>query len=109
MGNLKGISYMLACTLLTAFGQYFLKLGVSNIISINMLIGLSLYGLGAILMILALKQGDLNALYPIVSLTIVWVSILSFFLLGEELSSHKLLGTGTILFGIFFITKGGAR
>ena len=109
MGNLKGIIYMLSCTLLTAFGQYFLKLGVSDIISLNMLIGLSLYGIGAILMILALKQGDLNALYPIISLTIVWVSILSYFMLGENLSSHKLFGTGVILFGIFFITKGGVK
>ena len=109
MGNLKGILLMLLCTLLTAFGQYFLKLGVKNILSISLFFGLFLYGIGAVVMIIGLKYGDLNAMYPLVSLTIVWVSLLSFFFLGEKLTAHKLMGTGVILFGIFFITKGATK
>ncbi len=109
MGNIKGIILMLLCTVLTAFGQYFLKLGVKNIPSLSLFFGLFLYGIGAVVMIIGLKHGELNVMYPLVSLTIVWVSLLSFFFLGENLTSHKLMGMGVILSGIFFITKGANK
>ena len=52
-------------------------------------VGYCLYGLGAVLFTIALRDGELSVLYPVISLTYVWVAILSVPILHEKLSiSH---------------------
>lgn len=113
----KGIVMMLICTVFTAFGQFFLKKGTAimsfNIISLitnyNLIIGLCFYGVGAFIMIYALKFGELNVLYPIISFTFIWITILSVMFLNEEASTNKIMGIGSILIGVYFIGKGGKK
>jgi len=108
----KGILIMLICTFFTAFGQFFQKKG-TQMLSFNLLslitnyyliLGLSLYVVGAFLLIYALKHGDLNVLYPIFSLTFIWVTILSAVFLGEPVTLSKVSGIALILCGVVFIT-----
>jgi drug/metabolite transporter (DMT)-like permease len=117
MVKLKGISLMLLCTIFTALGQFFLKKGTNLIIPTNLFtlinyplfLGIFLYAAGAFLMIFALKFGELNVLYPIVSLTFIWVTVLSATFLNETTSTNKIAGIGAILTGVFFITRGAKR
>src|SRR3989344_6489309 len=93
-----GIVLMLFCTIFTASGQLFFKYSsekfqwnfMSLITNYNLLLGLFLYGIGAALFILALKFGDLSATYPLVSLTFIWVMLISSFILKENINGFKI-------------------
>lgn len=62
--------------------------------------GLACYGLSTILLVLALRYGELSVLYPIIALTYVWVTILSVAMLGESVNAFKLLGLAFIVLGV---------
>lgn len=71
--------------------------------------GLSLYGIFTLLLVLALRDGELSTLYPIISLTYVWVTFLSVWLFGESMNPFKALGVATIVFGVALLGKGGKK
>jgi multidrug transporter EmrE-like cation transporter len=62
--------------------------------------GLACYGLSTILLVLALRYGELSVLYPIIALTYVWVTMLSVGFLGESLNAFKVLGLAFIVLGV---------
>lgn len=62
--------------------------------------GLACYGLSTILLVLALRYGELSVLYPIIALTYVWVTMLSVGFLGESLNIFKFLGLVFIVLGV---------
>ena len=102
-------------TLIGAWGSLLLKLG-SGAFSLNPLIliknykiifGLALYAFSSIFFIAALRGGELSVLYPITSLTYIWVSLLSVRLLKEKMNKFKWLGILFIIIGILFIGLGG--
>lgn len=62
--------------------------------------GLACYGISTILLVLALRYGELSVLYPIIALTYVWVSILSVGFLGESINLFKFLGLVFIVLGV---------
>ncbi len=101
------------CTLLTASGQYFLKKGaehisdLSTVISAPFIIGCLLYGLGAILLIIALKYGELSVLYPVISLGFIWVTLISVFILHEHFTIINGAGIASVMIGVALIGKGG--
>lgn len=113
--NLKyPILLMIFCTILTALGQYFLKKGVSyfqlSFISIftnyYLLLGVFIYALATILFLLALSKGELSIIFPLVTLSYVWVALAAYFLLGETLGIFKVLGILSIGGGAFFLGRG---
>ena len=115
MKNLKlGIVIMLLCTLFTAAGQLFFKYGsktfewdlYSLITNYNLIGGLFLYGVGALLLIVALKFGDLSVIYPIVSLTFIWVMIISSLILKETINNFKIGAVIFIIFGVVLVARG---
>lgn len=115
MKNLKlGILIMLVCTFFTAAGQLFLKYGSVNFGwsmmglfgNYNLILGLILYGAGALLLIIALKFGDLSVIYPFVSLTFIWVMFISFWVLGEQINNFKIGAVFFIIFGVILIARG---
>jgi drug/metabolite transporter (DMT)-like permease len=113
--NLKGIIGMVICTLLVAIGQFFLKRGVEifnlSLISIItnywLIIGLFMYFIASILLIKALKLGDLSVVFPFVSLSYVWVAIGSMLILSEVMTFINWGGILSILLGVFLLGKGG--
>ena len=62
--------------------------------------GYCLYGLSTVLLVLALRGGELSILYPIISLTYVWVTTLSVVFLKESLNPFKVVGLSVIVLGV---------
>jgi uncharacterized membrane protein len=68
--------------------------------------GATLHGLSALLLVYALKFGDLSTLYPLVSLAYIWTILLSLWFLKEKINSYKWIGMFLIIVGIIFISIG---
>ncbi|MBS3124400.1 multidrug transporter [Candidatus Woesearchaeota archaeon] len=106
-----GIMLMVICTIFTALGQLFFKFGSSTIqlniwsliTNYNLIIGFFFYGLGAILLVVALKFGPLSLLFPIVSLNFIWVTVISSVVFKEVINSFKINALILIIIGIFLI------
>jgi drug/metabolite transporter (DMT)-like permease len=79
------------------------------ITDVPLIAGLAVYGLGAILMIIALKHGELSVLYPLISLSYVWVAILSVLLFHESMPAAKIAGICVIMAGVATLGKGAHR
>ncbi len=100
-------------TFLTATGQFLFKLGSANITpgwdlfhNWYLIAGFSIYGISAAILVVALKYGELSVLYPIISLSFVWVNIISFEFLGETLNNYKWAGVCLIILGVSCIGFG---
>lgn len=97
-------------TVVGAFGSLFLKLGSKNLklkdlISNKALsVGFFLFVIATLLMIVALKFGELSKIFPITSLTYIWVAIISSRFLKERMTREKLAAFVLIIMGIFFVT-----
>lgn len=112
--KLWAIGLMILTTLLTSTAQLFYKKGADKlefnlfliITNYPLLIGLFLYGIGAVLMITAFKGGELSVLYPIVATSYIWVALFSYFLFHESLNFLRWLGIAAIFFGVIFIGAG---
>jgi uncharacterized membrane protein len=68
--------------------------------------GCAVYALSAFVTIPALGFGDLSVLYPVSSLTYVWVALLSMKFLKEKMNSMKWLGILAIIIGVSLIGIG---
>ncbi len=107
----KAIILVLVGTLLNALGQFFLKTAaikgfdslISYITNISLIVGLILYGISALLLILALRNGELSVLYPIFALTYVWVMVISSIFFNEVINLFKTVGVLFIIGGIILI------
>jgi len=112
--ELWAIGLVILATFVGAFGPILLKKAsaekLSNISSLiknyNLFGGVFLYGLGTLLFIPALKGGELSILYPFVSLTYIWVALLSVRYLGEQMNKYKWVGIVAIILGVTFIGIG---
>lgn len=74
--------------------------------NVPLLVGYTLYGINTLLLVLALREGELSTLYPIIALTYVWVTLLSYVLLGETPNFFKNLGITTIVVGVAVLGRG---
>lgn len=74
-----------------------------------LLVGGSLYGLFTALLILALRDGELSILYPVIALNYVWVTILSLIFFGETMNPFKAIGISTIVLGVVVLGRGGGK
>ncbi len=99
-------------TIFGANASMFLKLasrkirGIRSMIFNNHLIaGLFLFMAAALLMIFALKFGELSKLFPVTALTYVWVAILSSKILKEKITREKLAAFILIAVGILFVAN----
>ena len=57
------------------------------------------------LLVLALRDGQLSVLYPIIALTYVW-AILSPMFFNDVINTYKVIGVGLIVVGVSFIGLG---
>ena len=106
------IVFVLLSTFLTASAQIFFKFGARNlelstlITNYNLMIGIALYVVAGVILITALKYGELSVLYPIIATSFIWVSFLSIKFLGETMNVWKWLGVFAIMIGVSIIAKG---
>lgn len=112
--KLSAVFMILFCTLLVSAAQIFYKLGVPKlewdllkiITNYHLLIGIALYAIGAVILIIALKGGEVTILYPIIATSYIWVSILSMVVLGESMNFYKWLGVFVIVAGVVCVGLG---
>lgn len=105
------IGLVALCTLLIAASQVLLKRGleggIAQILSSPYTwIGVAIMAAGGLLMMEALKRGELSVLYPVVALGYVWVIIAGIFL-GERLDALHLSGAVLIVAGVSLIGRTG--
>jgi len=68
--------------------------------------GFLCYGISLILFIIALTGGEVSVLYPMVSISYIWVAFLSMKLLNEKMNLYKWMGILFIIFGVSMIGIG---
>ena len=68
--------------------------------------GYALYGVYTVVLILALRHGELSVLYPVIALTFVWVTIASALVFHEEMNAAKLVGITIIMGGVAVLGRG---
>jgi drug/metabolite transporter (DMT)-like permease len=111
---------LLLISVLTAIGgQLFLKLGalklgrvtagnaISHVLSIvttpELLVGLTLYALSAILYILLLTRINLSIVGPAVSIGYVFSVLMGYFIFNESIPPSRLMGLGLIVCGVILV------
>ena len=113
----RSILLVITFTLLSAVAQVLMKTGANRLaqfgisaqtvlLNAPLLAGLTLYGLGAVMMVLALRHGELSILYPMISLSYVWVAILSVLVFHEVMNSMRIAGICTIMAGVATLGRG---
>ena len=98
---------------LAAVAQVLLKIGTRSISSTlsswvfneHLLGGLALYGVGFILMVSALRHGNVSILYPVLATSYIWVALLSTFFLSEPFPLVRWIGVALIIGGIGVIVR----
>ena len=94
----------------TGANRLFANLTVSGLLTdAPLIVGLVLYGCGSVLMILALRHGELSVLYPLISLSYVWVAILSVVIFHETMKPFKVAGIATVIAGVAILGRGGRK
>ncbi|HLD06473.1 MAG TPA: EamA family transporter [Candidatus Nanoarchaeia archaeon] len=108
------IALVIGMTALTALGQLLYKMGADRItgdifsvlLNWQLILGLAIYALAALLLLIAFRGGELSVLYPLVATSYVWVGLLSMYFLGEAMNSFKWLGILFIILGVSSIGRG---
>jgi uncharacterized membrane protein len=111
----QSILLVFLCTISGAAAQILGKIGMTHftpnlfaiVTNVPLIGGYALYGLNTLLMVLALRKGELSMLYPIIALTYVWVTLLSYTLLGETPNLFKNCGIALIVIGVAVLGSGG--
>lgn len=110
----QSVALVFACTLLGAAGQILIKFGANALTrshpwamltNVPLLTGYSLYGLMTLLFVYALRDEELSFVYPIISLTYVWVTALSVWFFHDTVNPFKVLGVAAIVAGVFVLGK----
>lgn len=118
-GNL--LLLILASVGLSAVAQMFLKLGVGAVriaadsgvaatltayaFSPFVVLGLALYGLGAVMWLFVLSRLPLTAAYPFVGLGFILTMIIGATALGESVSTMRIAGTLLIAAGCVLVAR----
>lgn len=108
------VAVILCSTVVGALGSFFFKKGADRLsLSLRALAknwmlaaGFFFYLLASAFFVYALRGGELSVLYPLVSLTYVWVCFLSIRFLGERMNRFKWAGILLIVFGVSLIGLG---
>ena len=111
-----------ACTLLGAAAQILMKYGLQAKLptgaipilfavaaNVPIMAGFVLYGMSTAILVLALRNQELSILYPVISLTYVWVAILSLIVFGESMNAYKITGLIIIVLGVAMLGKSNKK
>ncbi len=116
--QLKAVLLMACCTLFTSGGQILWKWGMKTIdfnqlitfLNAPFLLGFVSYGIGAALMILALRKGELSLVYPIAATSYIWVSLISPRLFPTDImNAWKWAGVVVILLAVSILGYGSSQ
>ncbi len=125
----KSIYMVLGCTVFAATAQVLLKFGATHPMpqlqpadtstwlpflvallgNYQLLLGYTAHSCNALLLILALKDGELSLLYPIIALTYVWVNLLSMYFFHEQMNAWKAGGIALVIAGVSLMGWASSR
>jgi drug/metabolite transporter (DMT)-like permease len=118
----QAVLMVVLCTVLGAVGQILIKFGANALhqhgtwatllamaTNVPLIAGYTLYGIMTILFVFALKDGELSVLFPIISLTYVWVAGLSAWIFHDSLNWPKIAGILTIVAGVGVLGTEGRK
>jgi multidrug transporter EmrE-like cation transporter len=122
----KAIYLVLGCTVFSAAGQVLMKFGAGHPMpafdlthpfafvlallgNLPLLGGYAMSAGTALLMILALRHGELSVLFPIISMSYVWVSLLSIYFFGDQMNLWKAAGIALVIWGVAMLGRAGSR
>lgn len=112
--RLTGVVLILAATLLVSLGQLFFKLSASRL-SLSFIGSIGNYFLwialiiflgSGVILIFALKNGELSSLYPIIATSYIWVILISMFFFKENIDIWKWIGVVVIISGVILVGIG---
>jgi multidrug transporter EmrE-like cation transporter len=72
----------------------------------GVVVGLAMYGLGAMVWLLVLARIDVSKAYPFVGLGFLMTMALGYFLLAEPVTATRLLGTVLVAAGVYLVAAG---
>jgi len=110
--ELWAMGLVIIASLFGSFGPIFLKKGSKDFKfttiykNFYFILGIAFYAFATLLFVPALKGGELSVLYPLVSLSYIWVSLLSIKMVGEKMNKFKWIGVLLIIIGVIFIGVG---
>jgi drug/metabolite transporter (DMT)-like permease len=120
---------VIGCTLFAAVAQVLMKFGMAHsmptlrpgepatwlpLVSVlatdaPLILGFAAHSMYALLLILALRDGELSMLFPIISLSYVWVSLLSMYFFHEPMNVWKALGILLVIGGVGLLGRASSR
>lgn len=113
----QSVFLVFVCTIVGAAAQVLMKVGGSRLsgfdplrilMNIPLLMGYAFYGINTLMLMMALRDGELSKLYPIIALTYVWVNVLSLFIFHEAINPWKVFGIMAIMLGVAVLGQSGA-
>ena len=113
----KSIILVFACTIVGTLAQLLMKSGMEHfrldpvalITNVPLIAGYALYGINTVMLVMALREGELSVLYPIIALTYVWVTLASYIRLHEPPNLYKNIGVAAIIIGVIIIGRAGKK
>jgi len=116
---------VLGCTVFAAAAQVLMKFGatqampplepanpatwwpfaVALLANYRLLLGYVVQSGNALLLILALRDGELSMLYPIIALTYVWVNLLSMYFFHDQMNLLKGVGIALVIGGVALLGR----
>ncbi len=74
--------------------------------NVPLIVGYALYGLMTVMITVAFKDGEFSILYPVISLSYVWVTALSVLFFHDTVNPFKFAGLLLIIAGVAVIGRG---
>ena len=100
--NRIGIIFIAFSAFFVATGQLFWKIGTEEGI-IYLGLGFFSYSLGALLLIISFRFGEVSVLHPFLSLNYIFALYLGLVVLEEEISLVRVFGVIVIILGVIMI------
>ena len=116
--RLQSMGLVFLCTILGAAAQILMKTGVNGmthldpvqaITNLPLMAGYTLYGINTVMMMFALRDGELSVMFPIIALTYVWVTMLSAYFFHEPVTVTKVAGILFIVGGVTVLGRASKK
>lgn len=88
----------------TSFENWLATLGVAAV-NLQVVAGLALYALGAVVWLLVLAKVDVSFAYPFVGLGFILTMLLGWWWLNEPVGLARLIGTLMVASGVFLVSR----
>ena len=120
---------VICCTVFASIAQILLKTGATHPLpavdlgnlpsiiglifalmrDVPLIVGFFFHGCNALLLILALRDGELSILWPVYALSYVWVALLSMHFFGDHMNGWKGIGIALIIVGVGLLGRASQR